>query len=144
MNALVMATALVGGLSPTDSGERRGGADVREVCVDFSGEWEGTAYMGDDFTFSMKLGNGYAVLTRKNGGVWPWCFPCSVHADDHRNVSLDFGVAAVWPEPKLGIYELESGRLRLCYNDEPGKRPTSFRPGPGKVLWVLRRVEPKK
>ena len=47
-------------------------------------------------------------------------------------------------ETMLGIYQLDGGRLKICYGDPGEKRPTEFatKPGAKVILVVLEREKP--
>jgi hypothetical protein len=124
MNALLLATALVGGLAPGDAGEMVQ-ADVGAVCVDFSGEWEGTFLLGvgqDGGPFLLPLGE-LALTDEGNGRV----------------------LVRPWDETLyLGIYRLERDKVYICYSYQRGKRPTSFVQGFDQDLWVIKRPEKAK
>jgi hypothetical protein len=147
MHALMMTTVLVSGLACGDGGEVSG-ADLRAVCVNFDGEWEGIWYRGRSEPRSLVLTQnlfceGQKYLLLDTGGL-PGHLPVI-----RRYALLDEGGQRLklffQGGPRLGIYKVEAGRVHICFNRcSSDKRPTSFVPGPDEELWILKPAEPAK
>jgi hypothetical protein len=156
MNALVLATILVYGLSDADGGEVNT-ADVGEVCVDFGGEWEVTVRLPPLPGTSWKT--TYQERLRERLLFWEEVWgnqpmaelipegPGRVCIVSKRLVSeREKGrIVRKGGERFPGIYRLVGGEIHICTGDE-GRRPTDFRirRDPLQMLLILKRPEPAK
>lgn len=119
-------------LAPASNGP--GGEAAREpvtLVARFEGEWAGTQLIGTNCPSQVRLRGG--TLSAYEGRYWV-DYLCAIKVTGPGQLQ----VTEYLRHPCLGIYRVEAGQIRLCFDMRPGKRPSDYRPDKYTVILKLR------
>ncbi len=130
--AMILTAAMV---VPGDGPEKVSGEMVQER-LDLRGEWEAILFHGGKkVSGQARILRGLLVTWEGKGGRGSFFW---------SDVPVDEGKGNFRIGGSLGIYQYDGNRLRICFDDGAGDRPTSFLPGKNRVYLILHRVKSSK
>ncbi len=130
--AMILTAAM---MVPGDGPEKVSGEMVQER-LDLRGEWEAILFHGGKIVSGQaRILRGLLVTWEGKGGRGSFFW---------SDVPVDEGKGKFRIGDSLGIYQYDGNRLRICFDDGAGDRPTSFLPGKNRVYLILHRVKSSK